>query len=328
MISSGNIPSFVYKILLVVATVIWGGSFVVMKNVVEVLPAAWLLGIRMLPAGIILGLVLFGRMRRAFAHDWRRAIGAGLVLGALDFAAFWAQTVGLASTTPGINAFLTATYCVIVPFLWWVIARKRPTVFNLGAAVLAVAGIWLVSSAASGEVFTLGFGEGMTLVGAVFFALHIVAVSKFARRTDALVLTAIQFTTEGALGLLVGAATEVPPTLSVFTPELVASMAFLTLFATIVAFGFQNVGLAHVPPSQAALLLSLESVFGVLFSVVLYGEELTARLLLGFALIFAAIVISETLPLKRSDAASDAAGGSEGAPAEAPGASASDGRAA
>ena len=58
---------------------------------------------------------------------------AGMLLGVFDFSAFWAQTVGLENTTPGINAFLTATYCVIVPFLWWVVARKRPTVFNVGA---------------------------------------------------------------------------------------------------------------------------------------------------------------------------------------------------
>ena len=80
-------------------------------------------------------------------------------------------------------------------------------------------------------------------------------------------------------------------------------MAFLTVFASIVAFGIQNLALAHVPPAQASLFLSLESVFGVLFSVLLYGELLTGRLVLGFALIFIAIVISETFPLKRTVAA-------------------------
>ena len=188
-----------------------------------------------------------------------------------------------------------------MPFLWWVIARKRPTVFNLGAAVLAVAGIWLVSVTGTGEALTIGFGEGMTLLGALLFAVHIVFVSKFAREHDVLVLTVFQFLTEGALGCVMGASFETPPLLSAFTPELVANMAFLAVFASVVAFGIQNVSLAYVPPSQASLFLSLESVFGVLFSVMLYGEQIGLRLVMGFALIFVAIVVSETFPLKRRE---------------------------
>ena len=78
-------------------------------------------------------------------------------------------------------------------------------------------------------------------------------------------------------------------------------MFYLVVFASSIALLFQNVALAHVPPAQGALLLSLEAVFGVVFSVALYGETLTLRLVLGFALIFAAIVISEIFPLKKTD---------------------------
>lgn len=294
------IPPFVYKILLVVATAIWGYSFVVMKEVVDVLPPAWLLGLRFTSAGIILSLVLCRRIARSFAP---RVLAMGVLLGVFDFAAFWTQTVGLQHTTPGINAFLTATYCVIVPFLWWLLARKRPSVFNIGAAVLAIAGIWLVSGGGTGEAFSLGLGEGMTLVGALMFAVHIVCVSKFSRVADVLVLTAVQFVVEGLCGLALGAATEGPLPVEALTPGLVAQMAFLVLFASIVAFGIQNVSLAHVPPAQASLFLSLESVFGVVFSVALYGERLTVQLGLGFALIFAAILVSELFPLKRGPAA-------------------------
>lgn len=290
-----NIPTAGYKLLIVVATIIWGFSFVVMKDVVATLSPAWLLGIRFLAAGAILLVVLLPRVRRAFSKE---LVACGAALGLMDFLAFWAQTVGLEHTTPGINAFLTATYCVIVPFAWWVLARKRPTVFNVGAAVLAVVGIWFVSVSSSGESLSVGYGEAMTLVCAVMFAVHIVFVSKFSQKHDALALTVFQFITEGALGCLMGAAFEVPPALSDFTPTIVGQMLFLAVFASVVAFGIQNVSLAHVPPAQASLLLSLESVFGVVFSVLLYGEAITPRLLAGFALIFAAIVISETFPLK------------------------------
>ncbi len=294
--SLDTLPTWTYKVLVVIATMIWGGSFVVMKDVVGVLQPAWLLGIRFTLAGLILLAALRRRVATGFCL---RTLGAGMLLGVFDFSAFLTQTVGLQHTTPGINAFLTATYCVIVPFVWWIIARRRPSIFNVGAALLAVAGIWLVSVSSSGEGLHIGFGEVMTLVGALMFAVHIVFVSKFSRFADALVLTVIQFLTEGLCGLGMGALTETAPTLSVFTPTVVAQMAFLILFASIFAFGAQNLALAHVPPTQTSLLLSLESVFGVIFSVLLYGEQVTPRLLLGFVLIFAAITVSETFPLKK-----------------------------
>lgn len=294
--SLDTLPQFAYKLLIVVATLMWGVSFVFMKDVVNVLEPAWLLGIRFTIAGLILLVILRKRVAVCFSA---KMLGMGIVLGALDFSAFLAQTVGLQHTTPGINAFLTATYCVIVPFIWWAVAHRRPGAYNVLAAVIAVAGIWLVSVSASGEGLTMGFGEAMTLVAAFLFASHMVAVSKFAAFADALALTAVQFVSEGCFGLITGAFSETAPTLSVFTFDVVWQMAFLVFFASIFAFGAQNLALAHVPPAQASLLLSLESVFGVLFSVVLTGEQITARLLVGFVLIFVAISVSELLPLKK-----------------------------
>ena len=287
-------PAF-YKAAIVFATVIWGYAFVGMKEMTAVLPPSWLLGLRFLIAGVVLAVALRKRIARFIS---RKAVLMGIVLALADFAAFWTQTVGLLYTTPGINAFLTATYCVIVPFLWWVVARRRPTVFNLVAAVVALVGIWFVS--VSSGALTMGFGEGMTLVCAVFFAIHIVLVSKFSRSADALTLTAVQFLAEGVLGCALGAATETFPGLGAFTPGAVGQLLFLAIFATVVAFGIQNVSLAYVPPAQASIFLSLESVFGVVFGVLLCDDQLTPRLLIGFALIFAAILISETLPLRKN----------------------------
>ena len=295
MRSLDALPVWAYKVLIVAATAVWGVSFVFMKDVVAAIEPAWLLGIRFTCAGLILLAVLHQRVTSGFNL---KMLGAGMLLGVFDFLAFLTQTVGLQHTTPGINAFLTATYCVLVPFVGWAVLRRRPGVFNLVAAVLAVAGIWLVSVSSSDGALTVGFGELMTLVGALMFAVHMVFVSKFASSHDALGLTVLQFLTEGCCGLLLGACTETAPTLATFTPAIVGQMAFLVLFASIFAFGAQNVALAHVPPTQASLLLSLESVFGVVFSVLMTGESITVRLLVGFALIFGAIVVSETLPAK------------------------------
>ena len=313
----GSIPASVYKLLLVVATIIWGLSFVVMKDAVDVLEPAYLIGFRFLATGAVLAAVFWRRMRLAFTKDY---LVKGLVLGVLCFLAFWVQTIGLDNTTPGKNAFLTATYCVIVPFAWWVIARKRPTVFNIGAAVMAVVGIGMVSLQGSLAELSMGYGDLMTLVSALLFAVHIVYVSKFSETNDVLVLTVMQFFIGGACGVAYGAYFETLPPASALTPEFFWNMAYLVIFASCVALVIQNVALAHVPPAQASLFLSLESVFGVLFSVLLYGEQVGLKLVVGFVLIFGAILVSETFPLKRTCVARSeaAARQQEAVPAELP----------
>lgn len=297
-------PSVVYKLLIVVATIIWGASFVFMKDAVGVMEPAWLIGVRFTLTALVLTAVFWRHVRRSLT---RRDLALGAVLGLANFLAFWVQTIGLAYTTPGKNAFLTAVYCVIVPFVYWAVAARRPTRYNLLAAVLGVAGIGCVSLGA--ESLSMGFGDAMSLLCALFFALHIVLVGRFASGRDVLALTVYQFWMGGACGLAVGALTEPLPDLAAITPDFLANLAYLVVLASCVALVIQNVALAHVPPTQASLLLSLESVFGVVFSVLLYGEALTPRLLVGFALIFGAIIVSETLPRRpRPLAAAGAAG--------------------
>lgn len=280
-----------YKLLIVVATIIWGASFVFMKDVVGVMEPAWLIGVRFTLTALILTAVLWRHVRRALT---KRDLALGAVLGAANFLAFWVQTIGLAYTTPGKNAFLTAVYCVIVPFVYWVVAARRPNRYNLLAAAMGVAGIGCVSLGA--ESLSMGFGDAMSLLCALFFALHIVLVGRFASGHDVLALTVYQFWMGGLCGLAVGAVSEPWPDLAAITPDFLANLAYLVVLASCVALVIQNVALAHVPPTQASLLLSLESVFGAVFSVLLYGEALTPRLLLGFVLIFGAILVSELLP--------------------------------
>lgn len=290
--SLAAVPTWVYKLLIVFATAIWGLSFVIMKDVVECLPPAWLLGIRFFTAGLILLAVLWKRVRK---HLSLKIVAYGALLAFFDFTAFLSQTVGLLYTTPGINAFLTATYCVIVPFAWWVIAKKRPLAFNVLAAFVAVGGIWLVSSNGGGSGLSMGFGEGMTLLCALLFAIHITFVSRLSVGNDVLVLTVFQFLFEGLFGMAIGCGFETLPPVSAVSMTVIAQMAFLIVFASVIAFGIQNVALAYIPPAQASLFLSLESVFGVLFSVLIYGEVLTPQLLSGFTLIFAAILVNEVV---------------------------------
>lgn len=288
------LPQAAYKLMIVVATVIWGVSFVVMKDAVGVMEPSWLIGIRFICTAIILSAVFWKRLRASFGRD---LLAGGALLGFLLFAAYWTQTVGLKYTTPGKNAFLTAVYCVIVPFLFWGVAKRRPTLYNVSAAVLCIVGVGLVSL--SGEDLALGFGDGMTLVCSVMFAAHIVATAVVSKKTDVMALTVMQFVVAGALGCLVGLFTEPLPNVAAITPDFLFNMAYLVILASCVAMGFQNAAVAKVPPAQAAVLLSLESVFGVAASIILYGEQMTFSLVLGFVLILGAVILSEAFPLKR-----------------------------
>ncbi len=289
------LPAWAYKLLILVATAIWGMSFIVMKDTVDVLPPAFLIGFRFAAAGVVLMLAFWKRFQASLT---RGCIWRGAVVGLLIFLAFWIQTIGLTGTTPGKNAFLTATYCVIVPFAWWVVARRRPSACNVVAAFLCVAGIGLVSLKGSLADLTMGYGDFMTLVSAFFFAFHIIAVSRFTEDCDAIVLTVHQFLWGGLCGMVLGFATEtLPPPAALMAPDFLWNMVFLVVFSSCVTYAIQNVALAHVPPAQASILLSTESVFGVAFSVLLYGEALSLRLTLGFVLIFIAIAVSEALPM-------------------------------
>lgn len=180
------------QLLIVCATIIWGSSFLIMKQTVDGIPVFTLLAIRFTVAGVLLSLVFWKKWRLL---NKETLLGGGL-LGTLMFLGYVFQTYGLSGigswegTTPGKNAFLTTTYCVLVPFLNWLLTRKRPDRYNIAAAVLCLLGIGLVSLT---EDFTVVGGDVITLVCGVAFSLHILAVDRYAKTCDILLLTVLQF---------------------------------------------------------------------------------------------------------------------------------------
>ncbi len=272
---------------LLTAALIWGSSFIVMKNAVDGIPVFVLLGIRFTAGCLLLCALFAGRLRTI---GKKQLIHGGLV-GVLLFLAYTAQTYGLKGTTPGKNAFLTAVYCVLVPFVNWLILRRRPTGWNWAAAVMCLGGIGLVSL--DGD-FRITPGDALTLLGGVFYALHLVAVSRFGEDEDPVMLTMLQFGAGAVCCLICAVLTGQLPTVMPSGAGVWLELAYLAVFATTVAMLCQNVGQSVTPAAQASILLSLESVFGVAFSVLLGAEGLTLRLVLGFVLIFVAVIASET----------------------------------
>jgi len=132
----------------------------------------------------------------------------------------------------------------------------------------------------------------LTLASGVFWALHIICVGKFTQEGDPILYTIVQFGTAAICALTLGLLTETIPTV-ISTADLF-SLGYLAVFATTIALLLQNLGQARTTPAAASIILSLEAVFGVLFSVLAGGEELTLKLMLGFSVIFVSVIISET----------------------------------
>lgn len=274
------------------ATVIWGGSFVVLKGALDAMSPGWLMALRFGLSTLVL-VVLFWR-RLAASLDASHLV-AGLAVGVPEGAAFVLQNVGLAFTTPGRNAFLTATYVVMTPFLLALLQRRPPRASSVVAALLCLAGIGLLSL---GDDLTpsLGAGDWLTLGGALLFAAQMVLMGRLAPAHDVVCLTTVMFAVGTLTCLAYALVAEPLPDPATLTPDFWWQMAYVVLLATVLALLVQSKVQEEVPPAKTALLSSLESVFGVVFGVALYGERVTPQILAGFGLIFAAILVSELAP--------------------------------
>ena len=273
------------RLALFSAAVLWGFSFVAMKSVLSGIPTLYVLAIRFCGAALIL---LPACARKLKSIDVSCFLG-GALMGAALLAAYLFQTYGLRLTTPGKNAFLTSAYCVIVPFLYWVYIKRKPDKFNAAAAAICIAGIGLISLDSD---LRIGPGDALTICCGLFFAVHIVITAKAVEKRDPVMLAMLQFVVAGLLALI-GALIIEPFPSGVGAPD-VWAMVFLTVVSTAACLLMQVFGQKYTPPSQAAVIMTLESVFGAISSVVIYHEVLTLRLLFGFALTFAAVIISET----------------------------------
>lgn len=283
-----------WKIGMLSCAIIWGASFVIIKDTLNVAPACWLMAVRFLIATVLMAVIFWKRLRDNF--DWSHVLAGG-VLGVLYGAGFAVQNLGLAYTTPGRSAFLTATYCVLVPFINWVVIHRRPGAPSLVAALLSIVGIALISLGDDMRP-SLGTGEWLTLLSAVFFALQIVFVDMLSSSHDMTTISVVQLgfmsLTCAVFSLALGEQAPVPSGLGT---SFWLSLAYLVVLSSCVTTLIQNVGQTVVPPAQSALLLSLESVFAVIASVIFYHEQLTPQLVLGFSLVFLGVLASELGPM-------------------------------
>ena len=280
--------------LLFLATLAWGTSFIVLKETIDELPAFFVIAVRFLLASGGLALIFIKKMKGMTKSTFFR----GAILGVILTLAYITQTIGLQNTTPGRNAFLTSSYCVMVPFLTWLLFMKKPYLYHLISAVTCIVGIGLVAlSNDSGTGENMLLGNFLTVVGAVFFGLQIIYIEKFQNQGhDAVRLLIPELLTAGILHVVLTLAFELPFKgigAYAFNLEQALKIAYLTVACTLFAQFAQITGQKFTSASQTSIILSLEGVFGVVFSVILGNEVLSAPLVVGFAVIFIAVLISE-----------------------------------
>lgn len=287
------------SLLLVVTAVIWGAAFLAQKLGSDHLGPFAFTGARSFLGGLSLIVVLAaaerGSLRRALARATARpALVAGLSTGTALFIASAFQQVGIGYTTPGISGFLTSVYILFVPLLGLCLGQ-RPRASLWPAIAVALSGLHLICIR-PGEAFGIGPGETLTLICAVCFAVQILVVAHFAPRTDTLAMSCVQFFTGAVLALPFLALPSESRMLHL--ANLRAAMPgilFCGVFSSGIAYTLQNVAQGKVPPAIAALIMSLESVFALLFGWLLRGDAQTPRQLLGCALVFVAVVLVQVV---------------------------------
>lgn len=280
---------------LLFVTIIWGSAFVVMKNSMDAITPHIPLGVPVYDRGAWNG----GSFLETDPGMSMLEFKCGALAGLFLFISYYFQTYGLKYTTASKNAFITTLYVVIVPFLAWAVNHVRPKANNLIAAGFAVVGLALLSL--KGDL-SVNFGDFLTLVCGICFAVHMIFLDRFTAYCTPIRLTVMQMGTAAACSWVLGLLTEGAFHPEVFTlPGVAVSMLYLGLASSMLCFLLQTVGQKYLSASTSSILLSFESVFGLLFSVWLLHEELTVRMLIGCALMFAAAILAEWTPKRKSN---------------------------
>ena len=275
------------KCMLLMAALIWGSSFIVMKNAVDFISPFTLLCIRFVLSTIFITCLFFNKIKEIKKQDLIGGFLAGLAL----FSAFSIQTFGLQLTTPGKNAFLTDVYCTIVPLLSWLYFKKSPDRSQIFAAILCFIGVGFVSLDSS---LKINLGDIYTLIGGFLYAVHIIVCEKAMKNTSPIIITALQFAFASIFSFIAASLFEDISVVFHIDSSIYLQILYLAFFATTLCYLFQNVGQKFVNENIAALLLSLESVFGVFFSILFGQEIMTLQIGLGFMIIFISVFVSET----------------------------------
>ena len=283
--------SLLATLALLAMTACWGSTFFLTKDLLERVPVLDYLAVRFAIATVALFLI-FPRAQRATSAEARRH---AVVLGVLYGIAQILQTAGLAHTAASVSGFITGMYVVFTPLLAAPMLKQRIGAFTWAAVGLAVVGLAVLTLSG----FSVGYGEALTLVAAVLYALHIVGLGAWSTPAEAMGMAIVQL----AVITVVCFVVTVPD--GIVLPGTTAdwaSVIYMAVFAAALALAGQTWAQAHLPPTRSAIIMSMEPVFAAFFAVWLGSEVLTTRMLVGGGLVLTAMLIVEIGPRRKVEA--------------------------
>lgn len=275
---------FKADLTLLFISIVWGSAFVFQRIVAEQGVVYYFNGARFLLGALIL-LPFMRKWEPVRRNQWLWMGIAGSVL----FIASAFQQIGIQYTTAGNAGFITSLYVVIVPFVLWIGWRERPRWLAILAVFLAGIGAYLLSTGGS---FEIQRGDALELVGAVFWAMHVVILGKFVVRFSAIQFSAGQFVIAGVLNIFTGMFVEQLN----FSGAVIGAIVYTAVFSVGIGYTLQVWGQRYTPPTDAALILSLEAVFAVLTGWLFLSESLTWVQVLGCMLIMSGVLMTQVRP--------------------------------
>lgn len=259
------------------AALIWGFNFVLVKLALSHMAPVYYVGLRFLVGAVILLPFCWRQLRGLDRRSWLIGVGVGVLL----FGGFVLQTVGLTATSPGVSGFLTSLYVLMVPLFVGMVTGRWPSPAVWVGVATVVGGMAALSLYGR---LAFGWGEVFTLLATVFWALHILGVAYGSTRMPARAFVQLQLATCAVLSLAVSFAAERPTLFPGW--EAVGAVLWTGVMGSLVAYLLMVLGQRHTPATLAGILMSLEAVFALVFSILAGYDTLAGRSILGFALIF------------------------------------------
>jgi drug/metabolite transporter (DMT)-like permease len=290
---------------LLFSTLIWGGTFVIVKDSLQDVSTMLFVGIRF----IIAALVLLPFVYKKFVLIDKKVFYRASLLGVFLFLGFAPQTIGLKYTSATKSGFITGSLVLFTPLMQIIIQRKKPTFGSLIGSVFVVAGLLFLSvkDTSIGELFyelgsSFNAGDILTLACAFFFAIQVVYIDKISREIDFLLLTFFQIVVTGILAFIFSGLLSITNIEEVhfrLTGNLVFGLAYTAFLGTIITFLLQTRFQKEVSPTKAGIIFSFEPMFSALFAFLMLNERLSPLGIVGGILIFLGLIVSELLEFFR-----------------------------
>ncbi len=274
-------------LILLSVAMIWGSGFVVTKHTLDSMSPLYITFLRFTIAAVLASIIFRKHIKNTSKSD----IKAGFFMGTVLFIAFAFQTIGLQFITVGKQAFLTGTNVVIVPFIYWLIYKRKPASNNIIAAVLTLIGIGMLTLDFKHDIY-MNLGDSYTLICSFFFAVHIAITGFYSKDKNPFIINTLQLIFAAVFFFF--AAVIVDGFTMNFPTEGIIGVLYLGVMSTMLCFTLQTFAQKSTTSTHAAIILSLESVFGSILGILILDEVFTPLMIGGCIIIFIGIITAET----------------------------------